>query len=496
MRRSSNNKYTRDAIIGLGEESFKKNYYPELLRKITMLEQLQNRNDTLINAIRDIFFIYDEKAEIKPFSTRRLEPHSLMHPILANAEAMENLKMGAEQALKHASYEITFSLEDKEKIVHLEARFNKTQSDEVIIIVRDISDIVELQKTHSSLLNLDPISKLYNRRWFDSKINEFTKVTAKHMALFILEVTGLQFIKTTLGQIHSEQLIVLAGEIISVFFSENTTIARISFESFAVIIEDISEMETEALAKNFETFMAKHNNSTNTKNVLISYGYAHHSEGIINMETMFVNANSFLHLSTLTQYERAKHFYLTHFVKTIEQKASNREASKHCKKILVNEFSRLLNFTSYKRKKLHQLSRLYDIGEIGLPEHIFQKKETLSEMEWSIVRSHTMIGEKLLTEFPEYKGIANFVLYHHENWDGSGYPYGLFKEAIPLESRIIRIIDSIVAMAHDLPYRKKIACEQLIKELKKGAGKEYDPNLVSLILPFLDKNKELIKTCP
>lgn len=69
-----------------------------------------------------------------------------MHPILANAEAMENLKMGAEQALKHASYEITFSLEDKEKIVHLEARFNKTQSDEVIIIVRDISDIVELQK--------------------------------------------------------------------------------------------------------------------------------------------------------------------------------------------------------------------------------------------------------------------------------------------------------------------------------------------------------------
>src|SRR5690554_4367125 len=128
MSESLNKNYTRDSIIGLGEESFKKNYYPELLRKITMLEQLQNRNDTLINAIRDILFIYDEKAEIKPFSTRRLEPHSLMHPILANAEAMENLKMGAEQALKHASYEITFSLEDKEKIVHLEARFNKTQS--------------------------------------------------------------------------------------------------------------------------------------------------------------------------------------------------------------------------------------------------------------------------------------------------------------------------------------------------------------------------------
>lgn len=78
-----------------------------------------------------------------------------------------------------------------------------------------------------------------------------------------------------------------------------------------------------------------------------------------------------------------------------------------------------------------------------------------------------MIGEKLLTEFPEYKGIANFVLYHHENWDGSGYPYGLFKEAIPLESRIIRIIDSIVAMAHDLPYRKKLLANNLSKNLKK-----------------------------
>ncbi|HUH43531.1 MAG TPA: hypothetical protein VLZ44_00005, partial [Treponemataceae bacterium] len=157
MRRSSNNKYTRDAIIGLGEESFKKNYYPELLQKITMLEQLQSRNETLINAMRDILFIYDEKAEIKPFSSARIEPHKLMNPILANEEAVGCLKMGAEQALKHASYEINFTLEDKEKLVHLEARFNKTQNGEVIIIVRDISDIVELQKIHSSLLNLDPI---------------------------------------------------------------------------------------------------------------------------------------------------------------------------------------------------------------------------------------------------------------------------------------------------------------------------------------------------
>ena len=112
MGESLNKNYTRDSIIGLGEESFKKNYYPELLQKITILEKLQNRNDTLINAMRDILFIYDAKTQIKPFSSTRIESHSLMSPILANAEAMENLKMGAEQALKHASYEITFTVED------------------------------------------------------------------------------------------------------------------------------------------------------------------------------------------------------------------------------------------------------------------------------------------------------------------------------------------------------------------------------------------------
>lgn len=496
MRRSSNNKYTRDAIIGLGEESFKKNYYPELLKELNMLEQLQNRNSSLINAMQDVLLIYNTNKEIHSFTGTSLEQHKLVSFILSSPEALKSLKTGAEQAIKHASYEINFTMEDEENLIYLEARFNKTQSEEIIIVIRDITDLVELQKMHSALLNKDPVSKLYNRRWFNSKINEYTGINAKQKALFILEVPGLDFIKTTLGQLHSEQLIILAGEIISLFFHKKSEIARISFESFAVLIEDISKEETQAMAKNFEKFMEEHNESQKTKQILVAYGYEHHSEGIINLETMFVNASSFLQVHILTHYEKSKDFYLQAFLELLENKISHQESSINCKKILVKEFAKALNLSPYKKRKLLQLSLIYDIGEIGLPDHIFRKKESLNEIEWSLVRSHTMIGEKLLKEFPKYKGLSDFVLYHHENWDGSGYPYGLFKEQIPLESRIIRIIDSIVAMAHDLPYRKKISCENLIEKIKKGAGKAYDPNLVDLIYPFLKTNKDLLKACP
>jgi HD-GYP domain-containing protein (c-di-GMP phosphodiesterase class II) len=125
---------------------------------------------------------------------------------------------------------------------------------------------------------------------------------------------------------------------------------------------------------------------------------------------------------------------------------------------------------------------LHDIGKIMIPSHIINKPGKLSKDEMDLVKRHSEIGYQLLRSVDDYAHISKYVLYHHENWDGSGYPTGLRGEKIPLFSRIIAVADAFEAMTSDRPYRKRKTVQEAVEELKKGAGKKFDPKIVKLFI--------------
>ncbi len=124
----------------------------------------------------------------------------------------------------------------------------------------------------------------------------------------------------------------------------------------------------------------------------------------------------------------------------------------------------------------------HDIGKMGIPDDILCKKEALTEGEMERLKQHTIIGYELLRSIPVLSHIAEYVLYHHERWDGNGYPEGLKTAEIPLFSRIIFIADAYDAMINDRPYKSAMCENDTIEELKKGAGSQFDPDLVVLYL--------------
>ena len=122
---------------------------------------------------------------------------------------------------------------------------------------------------------------------------------------------------------------------------------------------------------------------------------------------------------------------------------------------------------------------LHDIGKIGIPENVLRKPTMLTDEEWEIMKQHPVIGaEKVLAPTESLRDLIPMVKYHHEHWDGSGYPYGLKGEEIPLSARIVAIADAYHALVSDRPYRKGLGVEKACEILKLGANVQWDKELV------------------
>jgi putative two-component system response regulator len=141
---------------------------------------------------------------------------------------------------------------------------------------------------------------------------------------------------------------------------------------------------------------------------------------------------------------------------------------------------RLADYIGWSHEQIAELefgATLHDVGKILVPEDILNKPGPLSEEERLLLRRHVEIGAQMLEGITHLKAVVPYILYHHERWDGSGYPRGLTGENIPLQGRVLAIADSFDAMTTERPYREAILREVAIEEIRSKRGILYDPDL-------------------
>jgi putative nucleotidyltransferase with HDIG domain len=132
---------------------------------------------------------------------------------------------------------------------------------------------------------------------------------------------------------------------------------------------------------------------------------------------------------------------------------------------------------------------LHDIGKIGIPEHILNKSGKLSEDEYNIIKSHPTIGFEMLRHVADYKknGVLDIVLYHHERYDGKGYPKGLKGDEIPLAARIVAVADTFDAMVSKRVYRNEMDLTYTLNEIRQNRGTQFDPEITDAFLSIFQE---------
>ena len=150
------------------------------------------------------------------------------------------------------------------------------------------------------------------------------------------------------------------------------------------------------------------------------------------------------------------------------------------------EIARRLGWEKERMQNLYTIALLHDIGKIGIPDAVLQKPGKLTHEEYLLIQDHVAIGGFILKDFTAIDKVAEGALYHHERYDGHGYPRGLIGEEIPIEARIICIADAVDAMNSDRPYRARQSEEYIRSELVRERRKQFDTQLVSIMLSMID----------
>ncbi|MCD6321665.1 MAG: HD domain-containing protein, partial [Clostridiales bacterium] len=141
-----------------------------------------------------------------------------------------------------------------------------------------------------------------------------------------------------------------------------------------------------------------------------------------------------------------------------------------------------LGFDKETREKIRIAALLHDIGKLGVSETILDKPDKLTDEEFGIIRNHPVMGEEIIKDIPHFSMVKSVVRHHHEKWDGTGYPDGLSKDAIPFAARIVAIADVWDALTADRPYRKGFSHVKALDIMKSEKGKLFDPALLDIFI--------------
>lgn len=147
-----------------------------------------------------------------------------------------------------------------------------------------------------------------------------------------------------------------------------------------------------------------------------------------------------------------------------------------------------LGWTEDEVKNIYYMGLLHDVGKIGIPHSVLNKPSTLDEEEYENVKKHTVLGAEILKDIKSIGNICAGALYHHEHYDGSGYPSGIKGEEIPLVARIIGIADAFDAMTSHRQYKKEQDIDSVINEIRNGAGSQFDPYLSEVVIRMIENH--------
>lgn len=328
--------------------------------------------------------------------------------------------------------------------------------------------------------NHDDLTGLYNRRRFGEQALRVDQEWTGPVSVIVADVNGLKLTNDALGTEMGDSLIKIFADIFSEECGAERLPARIGGDDFAVILPGFEALETEKIVKEIKHRCAGVRLSEIPFSV--SFGWAERKTPAERISDTLKTAEAFMNRHKLTEATSARGDTIQAIINTLHEKNKREEEHSQRVSILSRALGEALGVDDRQLRELKAMGLLHDIGKIAIDETILNKTGQLSAEEFDQIKSHPEIGYRILSSVHDMAEMAEYVLSHHERWDGTGYPRGLKGTEIPYLSRIIGVVDAYDAMTRDRAYRKAMTEEAAIKELEDNAGIQFDPEIVSVFL--------------
>lgn len=358
-----------------------------------------------------------------------------------------------------------------------------------LLLVEDISSQIKAEEKLAFLKYHDDLTQLHNRAYFDLARKSMDQAGNLPLSYMICDINGLKLINETMCYSAGDTVLLSTARILSDCCREGDILARIGGDEFCLLLPKTEKKDTVALLNQI-TSVARAKSSLyapSTGFLSLSFGYATKEHAGQSLDQIIKDAENHLVRQKLFEQKSLHSSLLTSIKATMHEKSF--ETKEHGERMaqMARTLGRSLGMTDSQLQDLELLANVHDIGKIIIDDRILNKPGKLSDEEWLEMKKHPEIGYRIAQASPDIKHIADSILFHHERWDGNGYPQGLTGESIPVFSRILAIVDAYDAMTNDRAYRKAMTHADAIREIRRNAGTQFDPAIAENFIRLLDK---------
>lgn len=332
----------------------------------------------------------------------------------------------------------------------------------------------------------DALTGLHNRTYFEQQMRQHEGPGS----IIICDVDGLKLINDTLGHEVGDQLLMKAATLIQSALDGKLNLSRIGGDEFAVLIPHGDGEAVYEICRRISQAVAGYNASNQHLMLSISVGCAVCNGPVTNIMELFKEADDNMYRQKLNHIHSFRNNMVQGMMKTLEARDFITEGHAERMRELISQLGVYIGVSNTVQTNLQLLAQFHDIGKVGISDKILFKPGLLTDNEKAEMQRHSEIGYRIAEAIPDLSCISDLILKHHERWDGTGYPLRIKGEDIPLECRMLAIVDAFDAMTNDRPYRKAMSEDEALEDIRINAGTQFDPRLAASFLLMLEDNNQ------
>lgn len=380
---------------------------------------------------------------------------------------------------------------------------------QIVTVARDITEFKSLEQEREKLLqdaitraDFDPLTGLLNHRAFHRELQEAAMVEGQSLpslAILLLDLENFRYFNEAYGRATGDDLLIRMAKELSVCCRSNDTLARIGPDEFGIIAPQMLANEVGPYILRLRAVIdgigMRSPDGADTIPLHIAVGYALFPEDTASVSAAYDIAEERQRADQTgghsREAERVRESLretvdsfgmMDTLISTIDGKDRMTRRQSEDTLIYCRRIATRFGLTDQQRRSLDIAALLHDVGKVGIDERILRQPGKLSDADYAIVQQHPKIGAMLVGSTVDDVDTVEAILYHHENWNGSGYPAGLSGEDIPLMARILNVASSYAAMTNNRPYRKGMTPMAAQKVLQSGAATQWDPKCVAALI--------------